>query len=420
MKNIQKFFISFRLVPQRAVNGEQPIYVRLYIDSKRTELSTRLYIQPRYWDSKKFEAKPGYKDADFINMKLADIKAELRREFLLMASHSAMVNINDLKNKYLNVGEKPTCKTLCEAFDYHNAKIEQLVKVGKLSDETLERYWITKKKIVGFMNHVYKVSDKPLKDLKLSFITDLEHYFLTVQKLHSNTIYKYIKNLKKIIGCAVDADWLPKSPFNGFKCRYVWKERDVLTQEEINTLWNAEIKIQRLAEVRDVFIFCCYTGLAYIDVYNFEYDAVLKGLDGEYWLKALRQKTKVKESVPLLPIPIEIISRYRNHSYCVEHNKLLPINTNQRYNAYLKELADVCGIKKHLTTHLARHTFATTITLSNGVPIETVSSMLGHKNIKTTQIYAKVVEKKVSEDMKVLKQKLIRIGSAEMSNEAAG
>lgn len=406
MKNTQKLHITFWANPNKARKGEHAIYTRVYLDGKRTELSTRLFVHPRFWDSNNAQVKTTHPDHNHINTTLADIKAEIRREFLFMTATTSLVKLEDLKRKYLKIEEKPVHKTLCEAFDYHNLKVEQLAKVGKLSTETLERYKITKKKIVGFMQEVYKVNDKPLKDLKLNFVTDLEHYFLTTQKLHCNTTYKYIKNLKKVVQFAIDADWLTKHPFNQYKSHYVWRERDVLLQEEVDKLMNFEISIPRLAEVRDVFIFCCYTGFAYIDTFNFERDAVMRGLDGEYWLKAHRQKTKVKESVPLLPIPLKIIERYREHPYCMQYNKLLPINTNQRYNAYLKELADLCGIKKNLTTHIARHTFATTITLSNGVPIETVSSMLGHKNIKTTQIYAKVVEKKVSEDMKSLKEKL--------------
>jgi len=256
------------------------------------------------------------------------------------------------------------------------------------------------------MKDVYGVADKELPKIKLAFVSDLEHYFLTKEKLHNNTTYKYIKNLKKVINLAVANDWIPSNPLNPFKCQYHWQEREVLSQEEIDALIAKEIHIKRLAEVRDVFVFCCYTGFAYIDVFNFEQDAVMRGLDGELWLKAERQKTGVKESVPLLPVALQIIEKYRENPYCIASNKLLPVNTNQKYNAYLKELADICGIKKKLTSHIARHTFATTITLSNGVPIETVSSMLGHKNIKTTQIYAKVVEKKVSEDMKLLRQRL--------------
>jgi integrase len=169
---------------------------------------------------------------------------------------------------------------------------------------------------------------------------------------------------------------------------------------------NKDYGTDRMNEVRDVFIFCCYTGFAYTDIFQFEKNAVIKGLDGNLWLSTNRQKTGTKESVPLLPIPLAILEKYQDHEYCVKFNKLLPINSNQRYNSYLKELAARVSIDKNLTSHIARHTFATTVTLANGVPIETVSKMLGHTSIKTTQIYAKVVEKKVGEDMQLLSVKL--------------
>ncbi len=406
MKNTQKFHVGFRLNPQRAKNGEHPIYVKMYIDSKRLEIATRHFINPRHWNSILGEVKTSHPEYNHYNTILSDIKSEIKREFMLMAATSSQVNVLDLKRRYLKIEDKPVHKTIVQAFDYHNVKVEQLVKAKKLSDETLLRYKITKNKIVDFMKATYKVSDKPLPEIRISFITDLEHYLLTKQNLHSNTAYKYMKNFKKVITMAIANEWMTFNPFNQFKCHYHWKEREVLNQEEINALRAKEFSVARLAEVRDVFIFCCYTGFAYIDVFNFEHDAVIRGLDGEYWLKTNRQKTGTRESVPLLPIALELIEKYRAHPYCINHNKLLPVNSNQRYNAYLKEMAELCGIKKNLTTHIARHTFATTITLSNGVPIETVSSMLGHKNIKTTQIYAKVVEKKVSEDMKLLREKL--------------
>jgi site-specific recombinase XerD len=279
-------------------------------------------------------------------------------------------------------------------------------KVNLITAKTLLRYKITKNKVVDFMQYKFSCTDKPLPELRLAFVTEFEHFLLTKHKLQNNTAHKYVKNLKTVMNMAVGLDWIPSNPFNQFKCSYNNPEREILTQEELNLIMSKEIKTERLAEIRDVFIFCCYTGFAYSDVYKFEKDAVIKGIDGEYWLSAHRQKTGTKESVPLLEIPMQVIEKYKNHPYCIAQNKLLPLNSNQRFNAYLKELAEICGIKKHITTHIARHTFATTVTLANGVPIETVSSMLGHNSIRTTQIYAKVVEKKVSDDMKLLRQKL--------------
>jgi site-specific recombinase XerD len=293
-----------------------------------------------------------------------------------------------------------------EAFDLPQYQNGRTVKIGKVVKKTHTRYKITKNKVKAFMKHQYKKDDMPLPEMRLRFVTEFEHYLLTVDKLQSNTAHKYIKNLKKIMNMSVGLDWIPSNPFNNFRCSYTSPEREILTQEELNLIMKKDIDIERLDEVRDVFIFCCYTGFAYSDVYKFERDALTIGIDGEYWLSTNRQKTGTRESVPLLPIALDIIHKYRDHEYCKEYNKLLPVNSNQRYNAYLKEIADICGIKKKITTHIARHTFATTVTLANGVPIETVSSMLGHNSIRTTQIYAKVVEKKVSEDMQLLKAKL--------------
>ena len=205
---------------------------------------------------------------------------------------------------------------------------------------------------------------------------------------------------------SVDLDWIPSNPFGKFKCSYKDPKRIVLTQSEIDSLINTEFKHPRLAEIRDVFVFCCYTGFAYSEVHRFRSQDLVLGMDGEYWLTIHRTKTGERESVPLLPVAMEIVKRYENHPRRIKSNQLLPVKANQVYNAYLKEVAVLCGINKHLTTHIARHTFATTITLTNGVPIETVSKMLGHSKISTTQIYAKVLDNKVSSDMQDLKDKL--------------
>jgi site-specific recombinase XerD len=280
------------------------------------------------------------------------------------------------------------------------------VKIGTVVPKTLQRYEITKNKVIHFMQHQYNCDDKPLHELRLAFVTEFEHYLLTVEKLQTNTAHKYIKNTKKIMNMAVVLDWIPSNPFQMFKCSYASPNRDILSQQELNVIFNKDFKSERLNQVKDVFIFCCYTGFAYADVYKFRRNAVTIGIDGEYWLSTNRQKSGIKESVPLLPIPLDIVRKYENDPYCKQYDKLLPVNSNQRYNNYLKEIAAICGIDKKITTHIARHTFATTVTLANGVPIETVSSMLGHRNIRTTQIYAKVIEQKVSTDMQSLREKL--------------
>src|SRR5690554_458217 len=403
MNHKQKLRLRNRLNLQRQKEGNHPIYVRIYVDGKKTEIFTDYWIKKVDWDNNRKLVKSSNKKADVINAFLNRVQTSIETNFYNLRAQNVKTSALELKNKYLGIDEKPTQKTILDAIDYHNTKMEEKLNIGQVAKKTHVRYVITRKKVVNFMKHQYKVKDIPLSELRLRFATEFEHYLLTNDNLHTNTAHKYIKNLKRIMNIAIGLDWIPSNPFNNFKCTYIAPKREVLTQEEIDRIRFKKIDIKRLAEVRDVFIFCCYTGFAYSDIYNFEYDAITKGLDGEFWLTTERQKTGVKESVPLLPVALEIIKKYREHPYCINKNRLLPVNSNQRYNGYLKEIADICGINKRITSHIARHTFATTITLSNGVPIETVSSMLGHSSIRTTQIYAKVVESKVSQDMKSLK-----------------
>ena len=305
---------------------------------------------------------------------------------------------------YLGIKEKEY--TLCEAFEMHNRRFAEKVKAGNKSSQTLKRLEITKQKIISFLKYRYKRSDIALKDIKFSLAPDLEHFFTTVQMISGNTAMKYIKILKQVIKMSVENGWLASNPLSGFKCTYEEPERDRLTMEELMIIYNKDLDLERLIEVRDIYLFCCFTGFAYLDVHDLTAENIIIGIDGEKWISKNRTKTKSPERVPLLPIALDIIEKYKNNRYCVLHNKLLPVNSNQRFNSYLKELACICGINKHLTTHTARHTFATTVTLENDVPLETVSQMLGHRSIRTTQIYAKITQKKISNNMNELKRKL--------------
>lgn len=229
------------------------------------------------------------------------------------------------------------------------SNLRKKADAGYLSPKTLEKYVTTLGKVIEFLKHEYQLPDMPLTDLKLRFVTEFEHFLLTNQKLQTNTATKYIKNLKKVVGMAVAMEWLPSNPFLSFKCTHTQTDREVLTQEDLDKLQHKIITIPRLAEIRDVFLFCCYTGFAYNEVEALTYDAVQIGLDGEKWLSINRGKTGTLESVMLLPIPLQIIEKYREHPYCKVHNKLFPVKSNQKYNAYLKELEDICNITVKLT-----------------------------------------------------------------------
>jgi site-specific recombinase XerD len=401
------FSILFWVNKHRA-NSENllPIYMRITIDGKRVEVSMQRFIKEEFWDQAAQKVKNKVENGMVLNSYLDLSKGRIQTIYNQMISSNEIITAEAIKNRFSGKVEKPKYKTIFDAFEYHNLKMAETVKVGKVSAKTLLRYKITQDKVVAFMKHNYKCSDKPLPEVRLSFVTELEHYLLTIDKISSNTAHKYIKNFKKIMNLAVGLDWIPSHPLKEFKCSYIDPEREILYPTELTIILEKTLTSKRLDEIRDTLIFGCYTGFAYSELYDFESDAPTKGLDGSFWLSVVRGKTGKKESVPLLPIPLKIIEKYKNHPYCVKYNKLLPVNSNQRYNEYLKELMAICGINKHITTHTARHTFATTITLANGVPIESVMSMLGHTNIRTTQIYAKVVQKKVSDDMNVLKEKL--------------
>jgi site-specific recombinase XerD len=251
----------------------------------------------------------------------------------------------------------------------------------------------------------YKISEISLANLKYQLLADFEFYLKSQKKIGQNTASKYIKNIKKIVQECVRKKWLNEDPFTEFKIKKVDTDPTFLLDYELKAIELKELKIERLSQVRDMFVFSCYTGLSFIDVFKLTSNHVSIGIDGEKWIITGRQKNNIPSHIPLLPIPLKIIAKYKEHPVAVNKGKLLPMLSNQKMNGYLKEIADLCEIDKNLTYHVARHTFATTVTLTNGVPIESVSKMLGHKKIQTTQHYAKILDKKVSNDIQILRAK---------------
>lgn len=397
------FSILFWLNKHRCKNNKPAIYLRLTIGDKRAELSTYQYVSPGQWNQAGQCVKGNSEEVQAINRQLATLKGDVHRHYSLLMAAGKPFTAEDLKNVYL--GKVEHARTLLEAFGFHNRRFGEKVKSGKKSAQTLKRLEIAKDKVAAFLKFYFKVSDMPLNEIKYAFAADFEHYLTTEQTIGSNTAMKYVKILKQVLKMSVDQGWLPANPLGGFKCTYDEPQRERLTMEEIMVLYNKEL-IPRLAEVRDIYLFCCFTGYAYMDVLTLTPANIVTGIDGEKWLAKDRTKTDTPEHIPLLPIASEIIDRYKDNLYCKHYGRLLPVNSNQRYNAYLQEIAAICDIKKHLTTHTARHTFATTVTLENDVPIETVSQLLGHKSIRTTQIYAKITQHKISNNMKVLRNRL--------------
>ena len=382
--------------------GKVPIFIRITVNGKRQEISSKQWVDAKLWDSRKGRVKGNKEEARVINQHLDHIRNRLNEIYNELEKKGELVTAHALKENYQ--GKVINQHTLMGAFSFHNNHMKAQIGKG-YAKSTYTKFLTTQKLTKEFIQNQYKKEDLFLSELKHQFITEYELYLKTVRNCAHNTAMKYLTNFRKIINQALVNEWIEKDPFVKFKGSKQEVKRDFLSEEELERIANKTFSVNRLNIVKDTFLFCCFTGLAYVDVAYLKPDNIATGIDGEKWLFVDRKKTGSSSNVPLLPPALSIIEKYKNHPDASNKGLLLPVISNQKLNAYLKEVADLCNIKKHLTFHVARHTFATTVTLTNGIPIESVSSMLGHKSIKTTQIYAKVVQKKVSDDMKSLRNK---------------
>jgi site-specific recombinase XerD len=384
--------------------GQLPIYIRLTVNGNRFEFSSKKFIEPSRWSPEFSKIKGNSEEARSINDYLNLMKSKVFDIQMELIHKNEDLNLENFKSRILGTQQRE--RMIIPIYQNHNDKIEELIGNG-YAYGTLERFKISLKHLQEFIQWKFNVYDLSITKIDFAFVTEFEFYLRSIKKCNNNTAVKYVRNFRKIIKICMDNDWLDKNPCSRYEGKMKEVERDFLTEEELNKIYNKLFSSERLRLVRDIFIFSCYTGLAYVDVKQLTRFNISIGIDSEKWIFTHRQKTETASRIPLLPIPLELIQKYAEHPQCLNENKLLPILSNQKMNSYLKEIADVCGIQKELTFHIARHTFATTITLSNGVPIESVSKMLGHKNIQTTQHYAKILDKKVSEDMQNLKNILL-------------
>lgn len=382
-------------------NGHMPIIARITVDGKISQFSTKLEVNPELWSVKLGRASGLSRESKQINALLDEIKASIHKVYHELQRRDSVVTAEKVKNEFLGISERH--ETLLDLFTKHNEDVKQLVGVTK-SAATYQKYEVTRKHLKRFIELKYKVSDIPLLDINNMFITDFEVYLLTTGGCSHNTTAKFMQFFKRIILIARNNGMITTDPFASYKIQLKRVDRGYLTEEEINKILKKKFSTQRLEHVRDIFIFSCFCGLAYIDVKNLTSDNIRTSFDGNLWIMTKRQKTDIAVNVPLMKIPKMILDKYKGK---LPNGALLPILSNQKMNSYLKEIGDLCGINKNLTFHLARHTFATTTTLAKGVPIETVSKMLGHTNIETTQIYARITNSKISQDMQGLSDKFI-------------
>lgn len=361
---------------------------------------------PLRWNAQAGRANGTKEDIRILNTHLDKLEAKAQELHNLMIMNQDFITAETLKNRF--IGKEEKVRSLISVFEDHNKRMESLVG-QEFEKSTLQRYQTCLMHTKDFMQWQYNVSDIPITKINFSFLNDFEYYLRSIHKCGNNSAIKYIKNLGKIVRICLGNGWLTVDPYLNYKPKQKAVHREVLTKDELERLYKKQFDIERLALVRDIFVFSCYTGLAYVDVRKLKRSELVKGIDGNLWIVTSRQKTDTMSRIPVLPNALTVIDSYAEHPQCIAEDTLLPVMSNQKLNAYLKKIADLCKIKKLLTFHIARHTFATTVTLNNGVPIESVAKMMGHTNIKTTQIYAKVMDHKVSEDMQLLKHKLLSI-----------
>ncbi|MBO6590405.1 site-specific integrase [Psychroserpens sp.] len=397
MRTRSTFSISFWISTARRNDGTAKIYARITVDSQRVNMSLKYTIPIEIWGRKGSRVLGRTKEAQEINTYLMEVETELFQCYRELRSRTSHITPQMVKAHYF--GEDINEFTLKNLFEYHNTH-----NAHSLCKATLSHYKTCQNYLLKYIQKQYKCDDYRLSQLNHQFIVGFETYLRKLypinhhSNLSNNSAMKHIQRLRKMIRMAVDNEWIDRDPFQKFKIRMERKEREFLSLNELQKIQTYHTVIERLRIVKDLFVFSCYTGIAYSDIMNLNEDNLVLSIDGKHWISTKRQKTKNSFKLPLMGPALSIIKRYQYHPKR-QPEKLFPKISNQKLNSYLKEIADACDITKNITFHVARHTFATTITLSNGVPIETVSKILGHTKLTTTQIYARVLDKKISEDM---------------------
>ena len=398
------FGLTFFLKTPRKETNVRVIYLRITVDGVPKETSTRQQWDVTRWNQRTERATGNKEDARSVNFFLDTLQSKIQQykgELLLNGQTITSQKLID----YV-LGKTVSKAKIVEEFQKHNDELLALVKRGEYAIGTHVRFEIAKKHVKEFVRFKYNVDDMDFHELNFEFVKDYEFYLKTVKNISHNTAVKYITNFKKIVLLAIDKEIITADPFKRFKAKKIKIHKKPLSAHELSLLENHTFSTPRLATVRDIFVFQCYTGLAYIDAFNLKIQDIKIGIDGEMWIISERQKTGSNINVPLLPKAKAIMERYKDHPLCLERNSVLPVTSNQKMNAYLKEIADLCGIESILNTHKARRTFGSTITLNNDVPIHVVKELLGHQSVKQTEEYAITEQQSVGREMKQLQQRL--------------
>jgi site-specific recombinase XerD len=395
--------VLFYIIKTRTLrNGEAPILLRVTIDGSYSDIRINRSVKTELWDAKLGMCRGKSREANELNEYIRSLHTRLYEIHRNMVLQDEYFSPDILLKKLFN---KETTKTVMVFFKEHNEDCRRRIGID-YAYSTINRYDNCYKTLQVVIEKEYGKSDITFTEFNNQLIRKLELYLKVDKGLSQNTLVRYMKVIKKISGLAITSGLLKTDPFAGMKFKQPKTNPVFLTKEELDKIIQKEFDVPRIALVRDVFVFCCMTGLAFIDVRNLKKEHIFLDSDGTYWIRKTRQKTENMCDIPLLDIPLEIIRRYEDHKMCKTKGILLPVMCNQKMNSYLKEIADFCGIDKEISTHSARHTFATTVTLANGVALTNVARMLGHTSTRMTEHYAKVLSHNISADMKNVQKKI--------------
>lgn len=391
------FVISANKINQK---GLCPLNCRITFNKERKQFTTGFFVNPNYWENKLQKVNSRDSNYKFINAQIEQIQTKINNIILVFQLQGGECSLDNIYNKYIGLKIKKK-EYVLSYYKQYLSKIKKLVGL-EIKDNTYNKFVYVGNHLEAFLKWKFKKTDFPLEELSLQFLDDFDYYLKTEKKQEQITINKTIQRLRTPIKQAISEGYLDRDPFILHKSKTVRKTVIFLTTEELKTLEEAVLQQKRLSTIQDLFIFCCYTGLAFYEMAHLEKQHILIGFDGINWIQMKREKTQRQISIPILPKAQEIIEKYQTVS-----NRIFPPISNQKFNSYLKEIADITGIGKRLTHHIARKTFASTVLLYNDVPMEIVSELLGHSNMVITQeSYGKVVQKKVSEEIKNLAKKL--------------
>ena len=398
----ENFYLLFVKRSRLLKSGEAAIFMRISVNGTRIETNTGKSIEPHLWNQSKERAKGSSKKAIDLNNYIDDTEIRLFKLFEEMQADGSTVTARELYNRFFNIGpHKKVERMLIATFKEHNEECRALMgrdfELG-----TIKKYETIVRLLERYISKKYEAEDLPLTSLDRDFVHGFELYLKIDRNQQQNTVARYMKGLKKITNRALANEWITKNPFADFKVRTVQTNPTFLSLDEVHTIYRHKFT-GALDVVRDMFIMAAFTGLAFIDISNLRKEHVVTDNDGNMWIRKPRQKTEIVQNIPLLDIPKAILKKYEDNEKAKKKGTLLPVPCNQVMNRYLKEIGELCGIEKTLTTHVARHTYAT-VCLSQGVRIENVSKMLGHTSIKMTQHYARVLDSSILADMQGIRE----------------